>query len=149
MIEVLVGAREYARIAAAKIQRTWAGDRDLGYAVSIRFEERDIVGIDRMCPLHAAADDRDRLLAPPATILATFGIGAVDCINAEFTELTIEEAVIRATAEFAIGDKFEADLFLQADGLANSRIFLRRQCGLIDFATDETGPLGHQFWRPQ
>jgi len=70
-------------------------------------------------------------------------------IDAELAELAIEEAVIGASAKFAVRDGFEAELFLQPNGVANGRVFLRPQCGVIDFGTGETAPLSQEFRRAQ
>jgi hypothetical protein len=57
--------------------------------------------------------------------------------------------VIRAAAEFAVRDEFEADPLLQPDSTANRFIFRGREFGLIDLALGEAGALAHQFRRTQ
>ncbi len=61
----------------------------------------------------------------------------------------IEEAVIGAAAEFAVGDEFEAEAFLQGDGVADGLVFGRGQIVLADFTAGETPALFQQIRRPQ
>jgi hypothetical protein len=135
------------------VQRARTRHGDLRTDFRIRLEERNVAGIDRMGPLHAACDPRQRLRAAAAALLLTLlgadRVGATDRIDADIAELTIEEAVIGAAAEFAVGDKFEAEVFLQPDGAADRLVFRRGQRGLIDLATREPGALLHQIRGPQ
>jgi hypothetical protein len=100
--------------------------------------------------LHAAADHGHRLRAAPAgTALCALCLGTADRIDGELAELAVEEAVVGAAAEFAVGDEFEAELLLERDSAANGSVFRRGQRRLIDLAAGEAGALGHQFRRPQ
>ena len=81
-----------------------------------------------MRPVHAAVDERGRLRAAAAlTAFSAFGIGAADRVDREVAEFAIEEAVIGAAAEFAVGDEFEAELLLQRDGAADGLVLGRGQ----------------------
>jgi len=103
-----------------------------------------------MGPVHAALDQRHRLRAAAAfAAFRAFGIGPADRIDREIAELAIKEAVIGAAAEFAVGDEFEAELFLQRDGAADSSVFGCCELRLIDLAAREASACRHQFGRPQ
>jgi len=153
LIHILVGARGHRRIAAAEMQCAGARDRDLRPALRMRFQESNVGAINRMAPLHPTADDRQRLCAAAAfTVAATMGakgVGAADRVDAQLTERAIEEAVIGAAAEFAVGDEFEPEPLLQADGVANGLFFGGRQRSSVDLAFGETGAFAHQFRRTQ
>src|SRR5437660_12614144 len=78
-------------------------------------------------PLHAASDQRDRLAAARADgagLGAALGVLAANGVDAEIAELAVEEAVIGAAAEFAVGRRLEPDALLQRQRLL-ARALLR------------------------
>src|SRR5262249_3793623 len=109
----------------------------------------DIGGIDRTAPLHAAADDRNRLRTASTLFIRADGIGAADRVDAQLPERAIEKTVIGASAEFAVGDEFKADPLLQPDDIDDGLIFGSRERGGIDLAVGETGALTQQVDRAQ
>src|SRR5690349_151456 len=102
-----------------------------------------------MGPLHTAADDRDRLCAPPTLPVRTNGVGAANRVDAQLTERAIEKAVIGAAAEFPVSDKFEAQSLLQPDRIDNGVIFGGGELVRIDLALGEAGAFAQQFCRAQ
>src|SRR5882724_7387017 len=106
-----------------------------------------------MGPPHAAHDQRLRLRA--ARIRAGLAIGAgyrsaLDNVDGDVAELPVEEAVIGAAAELAIGHEAKSELLLQRDGIANSGILDRGQLGACDLALREGGARVEQgLWAQQ
>src|SRR5262249_61772303 len=105
LIHVLVCTCRDRSIAAAEVQRAGPWNRDLRPAIRVGFEKCRVGRIDRMGPPHTADDSRDRLCPASALAAAADGVGAADSVDAQMTKRAI--TVIGATAEFAIGDKFE------------------------------------------
>ena len=66
LIHILVCSCRHRGITAAEVQRAGPWNRDLRPAIRLGFEESGIGRIDRMDPLHAAADNRNRPLCPSA-----------------------------------------------------------------------------------
>ena len=104
------------------MQRTGAGNGDLRDERGVGADELEIRHVDRPGPLHAAVDERHRLGgALPGCRL---GVLAADRIDREVAELAVEEAVIGAAAELAVGREFQADAFLQRERVPD-RLVLR------------------------
>src|ERR1700751_5887549 len=102
-----------------------------------------------MCPLHAAADDRDRLCASSALFVRPDGVGAANRVDAQLAERAVEKAVIGASAEFAVSDKFEAQSLLQPDRIGNGVIFGGSKLSRIDPALGKGVEFAQQFRRTQ
>jgi len=141
LVEVRVGARQHGRVAAAKVQCAGAGDGDLRNKLGVGVDEREIRHVDRMAPAHAAFDHGDRLAGALAG-RAALRIDAADRIDAEVAELAIEEAVIGAAAEFAVGGELQPDTLLQHERVLDGLVFGLGERRLVDFATREFRPLG-------
>src|SRR5215470_5878042 len=141
LVEVLVGGGEHGSVAAAEMQRTGAGDRDLGNKLGAGRNESEVRHVDRPRPLHTALDQRDRLggaLAGRTGLGAALGIFAADRIDAEVAELAVEEAVIGAAAEFAIGGQPEADTLLERENVLDRAVFGGGQLLGTELATHKT-----------
>src|SRR6516225_2271454 len=87
LIHVVICACRYRGIAAAEVQRARPRNRDLRPAVRVG-------RIDRMVPLHAAADNRDRLRAATASPVRANSVGAANRIDAQLPKRAVEKAVI-------------------------------------------------------
>src|SRR6516165_3198776 len=139
----------YRGIAAAEVQRAWPRNRDLRPAIRAGFEEVRVGRIDRMVPLHAAADNRDRLRAATASPVRANSVGAANSIDAQLPERAVEKAVIGAATKFAISDKFEAQSLLQPDRIGNGGIFGGGERGRVDLALGKAGAFAQQIGRTQ
>ena len=107
--------------------------------VKDRLQKFNVADIDRLAPLHAAVDHRDRLRDTRPGI-AGFGILAVESIDANVAKLTVEIAVVRAAAELAVGREPQADALLQRDRIPDRLVFRLRQRLPIDLAAKEFRP---------
>ena len=138
-LDILVGVRQDDGIAAAEMQRAGAGNGDFRHQPAVGGDEREVCHVDRLRPAHAALDEGDRLRCPNPGLaaLATLGVLATDRIDADVAERAIEEAVIRAAAELAVGRKLEADAFLKRERVPDGRIFRGAQRLPADLAAAE------------
>ena len=92
--------------------------------------------VDRLRPAHAAPDHGDRLRGALAG-RAALRVRAADGVDADVAELAVEEAVIGAAAEFAVGRELQSDALLQRERVLDGLVFGRGQRGLVDFAARE------------
>jgi hypothetical protein len=143
LVEVGVGAGQNGRVAAAKVQRAGAGDGDLRNELGVSADIGEIRHVDRMAPAHPAVDHRDRLASALARC-AALRVLAADRIDAEVAELAVEEAVIGAAAEFAVGRKLQPNALLQRERVLDGLVFGFGQGRLVNFATREFRPLVEQ-----
>ena len=151
LVEVLVGAGQHRGVAAAEMQRAGAGDGDLRNELGVGADELEIRHVDRIGPAHAALDH-----ARPAAwracrvpVRAALGVLAADGVDADVAELAVEEAVIGAAAEFAVGRELQADALLQRERILDGLVLGRGQRGLVDFAAGEFRALVEQRLRAQ
>ena len=71
----------------------------------------------------------------PFAGLAAFGILAADGVDADVAELAVEEAVIGAATELAVGREPEADAFLKRDRVLDGLVFRGVERLAVDLAT--------------
>src|SRR6516225_2880182 len=103
-----------------------------------------------LVPLHAAADNRDRLRASTALgQLRIDTIGGADAVGADGRGGAVEKAVIGAATKFAISDKFEAQSLLQPDRIGSGGIFGGGERGRVDLALGKAGAFAQQIGRTQ
>src|SRR5262249_36511526 len=119
-----------------EMQRAGAGNGDFRHQGAVGSNEPQVRYVDRLRPVHAAPDERDRLRCPLAGLatLAAPGVLAADRVDADVAERAIEEAVIRAAAKLAVGRKLEADAFLKRERVPDGRIFRGAQRVAADLA---------------
>lgn len=79
-----------------------------------------------MAPTHAALDQRHRLGAASG---AAGRVRAGNGVDAQIAQLLIEETVVGAAAELAIGDETQAKPLLQGNRVGDRRVFRRGQIG--------------------
>src|SRR5215210_5947960 len=112
-INLAVSMRQNGRVAAAKVQRTGAGDRDLGQQARVCLEKLEVADIDRMSPTNPALDHGNRLRASTALVIAATRLLAAERIDLDIPKLLVKEAMIGAAPELSIGGEAKADLLLQ------------------------------------
>src|SRR5262252_11065782 len=134
------------------MQRTGAGNRDLGDERGVGRDKFEVRHVDRPGPLHAALDQRDRLggaLAGRTGLGTALGVFAADRVDTEVAELAIEEAVIRAATEFAISGQPQADPLLERENVFDRIVFGRGQFLGTDLAARKTRAAFEQPRRTQ
>src|SRR6266436_9535792 len=150
LVEVGVVGGEHGGVAAAEMQRAGAGDGDLGNEPGVGCEELEVRHVDWAGPLHAASDQRDRLaatLADGAGLGAALGVFAANGVDAEIAELAVEETVIGAAAEFAVGRELQPDALLQRQRLLDRGVLGGGERLAADFAASEPATLVEQGLR--
>ena len=93
-----------------------------------------------MAPAHAALDHGDRLVGALAG-RAALRVDAADGVDAEVAELAVEEAVIGAAAEFAVGRELQPDALLQRQRLLDRGVLGGRKRLAAEFAAREPAAL--------
>ena len=86
-------------------------------------------------------------LADGAGLGAALGVFAANGVDAEIAELAIEEAVIGAAAEFAIGRELQPDTLLQRQRLLDRGVLGGSERLAADFAASEPATLVEQGLR--
>src|SRR5262249_1205701 len=150
LVEVRVGGGENGGGAAAEMQRAGAGEGGLGNEPGVASNELGIRHVDRGGRLHGACDEGDRLagtLGDGAGLGAALGVFAANGVDAEIAELAIEEAVIGAAAEFAVGRELQPDTLLQRQHLLDRGVFGGGKRLAADFAASEPATLVKQGLR--
>ena len=150
LVEVGVGGGEHGGVAAAEMQRAGAGDGDLGNEPGVSCDEFEVRHVDWAGPLYAASDQRDRLaatLADGAGLGAALGVFAANGVDAEIAELAVEETVIGAAAEFAVGRELQPDALLQRQRLLDRGVLGGGERLAADFAASKPATLVKQGLR--
>jgi hypothetical protein len=95
--------------------------------------------LDRLGPAHAALDHRNGLSCA-LSARATFGFFAANRVDADVAELAVEEAVVGAAAEFAIGGEGQAHALLERERIFDGFVFRLGDRGGTDLAAAEPRP---------
>src|SRR5262249_21313617 len=147
LLDIGVGVQD-SGVAAAKMQCAGPGNGNLRDEPGMRLDELEVRHIDRLRPADAAVDNRHRLrCALPgrsaASVFSAYGI------DADIAKLAIEEAVIGAAAEFAVGRKFQANALLQCQRVLDGRVLGLGEPRPVTLAGSEFGALLEQPLRAQ
>jgi hypothetical protein len=141
-IDVLVGMGQYRLIASAEMERAGAGNRDFRTEARLRFDDCKIVDMDRLGPVQATTDERNRLRRSPVR-------ARIRNIERNIAEPPVEIAVIGRTAEFAIGREPQSDPLLQLNRRTDSAGLRFEQRGVVDLVPLMPAPRIAQSSRSQ
>jgi len=93
-----------------------------------------------------------RLDRTPRLILLSVFLGVVGgyVVDVKIAELAVEEAVVRAAAELAIGCEFQADALLEADGILDGGVLDLGQFVAAELAACKFGSrIKQHLWTQQ
>ncbi len=98
------------------------GYADLGNAACARLEETEVVGLDTVCVAQPAGDRELRRCE------VDFAVAAVEldgdtAVHGDTLELLEKVDVKVGAPELAVGDRLEADVFLQPRRVTNAGVF--------------------------
>ena len=133
-VDVRINRRIDGRAPAAVVHHAGRRDGQLGRGVGHRLQEREVVAEDAFVELELALDlQRRGSEFDHALLVAKLHLHVVLHLGGA-AHLIQEIHVPGRAAEFAVGDAFQAQVFLLADDVADRLIFDAAQIGLADAA---------------